>query len=104
MAELQQRTRAFDLAIENIYTDFRRRAARLVGADNYTTPHTNLARLIAERARLNATETENLLFKCEEIIRGEPTSKREVLDLTGRVREVEEKLGLKRAGRKTFGK
>ncbi|MDQ3180706.1 MAG: hypothetical protein M3Q33_09320, partial [Acidobacteriota bacterium] len=28
MAELQQRTRAFDLAIENIYTDFRRRTAR----------------------------------------------------------------------------
>lgn len=104
MAELQQRTRAYDLAIENIYTDFRRRAARLVGADNYTTSHSDLAQLIAERARLNYAETENLLFKCEEIIRGEPTGKREVLDLTGRLRQVEEKLGLKRVGRKTFEK
>lgn len=103
MAELQQRTRAFDLAIENIYTDFRRRAARLIGADNFTTSHKDLARLIAERARLNFTETENLLFKCEEIIRGAPTGKREVLDLTGRLREVEEKLGLKRS-KKTAGK
>jgi hypothetical protein len=96
MAELQQRTRAYDLAIENIYTDFRRRAARLVGADNYTTSHKDLARLIAERAQLNQAEIENIMFKCEEIIRGEPTNKREVLDLTSRLREVEEKLGLKR--------
>jgi hypothetical protein len=104
MAELQQRTRAFDLAIENIYTDFRRRAARLVGADNHTTSHTDLARLIVERAQLNVAETENLLFKCEEIIRGEPTNKREVLDLTSRLREVEEKMGLKRSRREAFRK
>jgi len=42
------------------------------------------------------------MFKCEEIVRGEPTNKREVLYLTSRLREVEEKLGLKRrkAGRR----
>ena len=33
MAELQQRTRAFDLAVENIYTDFRRRTSRLLGVE-----------------------------------------------------------------------
>ena len=33
MAELQQRTKGYDLAIENIYTDFRRRVSRLVGVD-----------------------------------------------------------------------
>ena len=103
MAELQQRTKAYDLAIENIYTDFRRRASRLVGADNFTVSRQDLARLIAERARLNAAEIENLLFKCEDIIHGEPTGKREVVELTGRLREVEEKLGLRRA-KKTFGK
>ncbi|MGI8788091.1 MAG: DUF4350 domain-containing protein [Pyrinomonadaceae bacterium] len=96
MAELQQRTRAFDLAIENIYAEFRRRAARRVGADAFTTSLKNLAQLIAERAKLNPDELENLMFKCEEIIRGEPTNKREVLDLIKRLREVEEKLGLKR--------
>ena len=96
MAELQQRTRAYDLAIENIYTDFRRRVARLVGADNFTASHKDLARLVAERSKLNANEIENLMFKCEDIIRGEPTNKREVLGLTSRLREVEVILGLKR--------
>lgn len=96
MAELQQRTRAYDLAIENIYTEFRRRVARLVGADNSTASHKDLARLIAERARLDAGAVENLLFKCEDIVRGEPTNKREVTDLISRLRDLEEKLGLKR--------
>ena len=96
MAELQQRTKAFDLAIENIYTDFRRRTARLVGVDNFTTSRQNLAILIAERANLKADEVDKLMFNCEEIIRGEPTNKKEVLQLTSRLREIEEKLGLRR--------
>jgi hypothetical protein len=96
MAELQQRTRAYDLALENIYSEFRRTMARFVGADNFQTPRHNLARLIAEKANLDAGELENLMFKCEEIIHGEPTNKKEVLNLTSRLREIEEKLGLKR--------
>lgn len=96
MAELQQRTKAYDLAIENIYTDFRRRAARLVGADNFTVSRQGLARLIAERGRFNADAIENLMFKCEDIIHGEPTNKREVVNLINQLRETEEKLGLKR--------
>ncbi len=100
MAELQQRTKAFDLAIENIYTDFRRRAARLVGVDNFTTSRQDLAKLIAERTKLNYDDIENLMFKCEDIIRGEPTNKREIVQLTGRLRELEEKLGLQRRKRK----
>ena len=43
MAELQQRTKAFDLAIENIYTDFRRRVSRSFGVDNFTTKRDDLA-------------------------------------------------------------
>lgn len=99
MAELQQRTRAFDLALENIYTDFRRRAARLVGADNLTASYKELARLIAERGEFNSNEIENLMFKCEDIIRGEPTNKREIVNLTVRLREIEEKLGMQRRKR-----
>ncbi len=100
MAELQQRTRAFDLAIENIYTDFRRRTARLVGVDNFTTSHQDLAKLIAERAKLKADNVEKLMFTCEEIIRGEPTNKKEVLQITSRLREIEKILGLQRGKRK----
>ncbi|HLM60087.1 MAG TPA: hypothetical protein VK308_04735, partial [Pyrinomonadaceae bacterium] len=104
MAELQRRTRAYDLAIENVYTDFRRRVSRLVGADNFTVSRRDLAQLAAQRARLNAAEIENLMFKCEDIIHGEPTNKREVTELTGHLREIEEKLGLRRTRRQTFVK
>jgi len=96
MAELQQRTSAFDLAIENIYSDFRRRATRLLGADNYTVRYDELAGLIAERSGANAASVADTLHKCEEIIRGEPTNKREVLELAGKLRVLEEKLGLTR--------
>jgi hypothetical protein len=96
MAELQQRTRAYDLALENIYSEFRRTMARFVGVDNFQTSRKDLARLIAEKAKLDAVELENLMFKCEDIIHGEPTGKKEVLHLTSRLREIEEKLGLKR--------
>ena len=99
MAELQARTRAFDLAIENIYTDFRRRAARLLGVDNYTTTRKEMARLIAERAKLDPNDVEDVMFQCEDIMHGEPTDKKEILTLTGRLRAIEEKLGMKRAGK-----
>ncbi len=104
MAELQRRTKAYDLAIENIYTEFRRRISRLVGVDNLRTSYQDLARIIAERAKLDRAEVENLMFKCEDIIRGEPTNKREVLQIISRLREVEETLGLKRARKQVFGK
>jgi hypothetical protein len=104
MAELQQRTRAYDLAIENIYTEFRRRAARVFGVDNFVVSHAELAQLIAERTKLNADEIENLLRKCEAIVQGEPTNKREVLEITARLREIEEKLGMKRMRKQAFRK
>ncbi len=104
MAELQRRAKAFDLAVENIYTEFRRQTSRLVVVDNFTASYKDLARLIAERAKLNRTEVENLMFKCEDIIRGEPTNKKEVLQITSHLREIEEKLGLKRAKKQVFRK
>jgi Domain of unknown function (DUF4350) len=97
MAELQQRTKAFDLAIENIYTDFRRRVARSFGVDNFTTSRSDLARMIAERLPSeDAGEIDELLGKCEDVAYGAPTNKKEVLQLAGRLRELEEKLGLQR--------
>ncbi len=100
MAELQQRTKGYDLAIENIYTDFRRRVARLVGIDNRTTPRHNLALLIAERIDdENAVELEALMKRCEDVMHGDRTGKQEVLRLTTRLREIEEKLGLLRRKR-----
>jgi hypothetical protein len=104
MAELQQRSRAYDLAIENIYTDFRRRAARLLGADNFLTKYEELARMIAERTGLDARSVADTLFKCEDIIRGEPTNKREVVELIAALRALEQKLGLTRAAKQKAGR
>ena len=100
MAELQGRSKAFDLAIENIYNDFRRRAARYFGLDNFTAKSSEIAILIAERSGFDRGNIEDTLYKCEEIIRGEPTDKREVVQLTDILRILEQKLGLTRAGRK----
>lgn len=99
MAELQQRTKAFDLALENIYNDFRRRVSRSFGVDNFTVTRKELANLIAERTKLNRNEVEDVMFKCEDIIHGERTNKKEVTELASRLREFEEKLGLQRQKR-----
>lgn len=101
MAELQQRIKGYDLAIENIYNDFRRRVARLVGIDNFYSQNSKLAQLIAERLPdENPTEIKEIMQKCEYISQGEPTSKKEILHLTKRLRELEEKLGLLRRKKK----
>ncbi|HQX54899.1 MAG TPA: DUF4350 domain-containing protein [Pyrinomonadaceae bacterium] len=96
MAELQRRTRALDLAIENIYSDFRRRSVRLLGMDLYSATHGDLAAAIAERSSIDRTEIEKLLFKCEEISAGKPTNNNEVLDCVRSIRKLEYKLGLRK--------
>lgn len=96
MAELQQRTNAYDLAMENIFTDFRRRAAKLLGVDQMTTPRSELALLIADRTGSDVRKIEELIERCENIIHGEPTGKREMLSLTTRLREIEGQLRLGR--------
>lgn len=97
MAELQQRTKGFDLAIENIYGEFRRRVSRLVGIDNTTARRRDLAVLITERLPdENADEIESVLNRCDDIMHGDRTGSREVLRLASRIRELEQRLGLQR--------
>jgi hypothetical protein len=100
MAELQQRTRAYDLAIENIYADFRRRVCSMVGLDNTIAGRMEIAERVAERTGDSAKEIESLMFKCEDVIRGGPVGKRETVGVIESIRRIEEKLGLKRSGRK----
>jgi hypothetical protein len=100
MAELQQRTQAYDLAIENIYSDFRRRVCSLVGLDNTTASRHEIAVRIAERINRKIADVEEVLFRCEDVIHGEPVGRNDTVSLIDKLRDVEEKLGLKRAGRK----
>jgi hypothetical protein len=104
MAELQQRTRAYDLAIENIYMDFRRRVTRALGVDNMTTSRAEIAEMIAERAGLDGADVEAMMVKCEDIIHGVPTGRAEVVGLTERLREIEAMLGLRRTPQDRAGR
>ena len=98
MAELQQRARAFDLAIENIYTRTRRVLARHAGVD-YNSSRTEIASRIAQRGTIDAHRLETLMRRCEDVINGQPCSWRESIDLVRRLREVERDLGLRMRAR-----
>ncbi|QQS40835.1 MAG: DUF4350 domain-containing protein [Acidobacteriota bacterium] len=96
MAQLQSRTKAFDLAIENIYTDFRRRVSRFFSVDNFTVSKESLAGMVAKRLGMQAEEVVDLMQRCEDIMHGEQTRRGTVLELVRRLREIEEALGLER--------
>jgi hypothetical protein len=100
MAQLQQRTRSFDLAIENLYRDFRRRAARLLGVDNNSIGRRQFAEKIAERSHIAADKVEQLMFYCDDVIYGEPTNKNRVLQAARELREIEFALGLRKRSNK----
>lgn len=98
MAELQQRARAYDLAIENIYTRTRRVLARHAGL-NSNSPRQEIAARVAARSKLNAAELEKLMRDCEDAMAGEPLGARRALNLVARLREVERGLGLRMRSR-----
>ena len=98
MAELQQRARAFDLAIENIYTRLRRVLARHAGVD-YNSSRTEISSRIAARGTIDAHRLETLMRQCEDVINGQPCSWRDSIDLVRRLREVERDLGLRMRAR-----
>ena len=98
MAELQERSRAFDLAIENIYTRTRRVLARYAGL-NYNSPRSEIAERVAARSSIDQHKLETLMRQCEEAINGEPINWRQSIELVRRLREVERDLGLRMRSR-----
>jgi hypothetical protein len=98
MAELQQRSRAFDLALENIYARTRRVLARYTGLDS-NAPRALIAERVAARSSVNAQELEALMRECEDAMAGEPLSARRALNLVSRLREIERSLGLRMRSR-----
>jgi Domain of unknown function (DUF4350) len=93
MSELQERSRAFDLAIENIYSRTRRVLARHAGV-NYNSPRSLIANRVAERSSLDAQKLEKIMRQCEEVINGAPIHWRQAIDLVRELRGVERTLGL----------
>jgi hypothetical protein len=98
MAELQQRARAYDLAIENIYARTRRVLARYAGVES-TAPSSEIATRVAARSKTDREALEKLLRECEDAIAGEPINARQSLELVARLREVERSLGLRMRSR-----
>lgn len=98
MAELQQRSRAYDLAIENIYTRTRRVLARYAGVDNMTS-RAEIAARIGSRSSLDRQALEKLMQDCEDAINGAPLNARQALALVAGLREVERTLGLRMRSR-----
>jgi hypothetical protein len=98
MAELQQRARAYDLAIENIYSRTRRVLARYAGVD-YNSSRRAIAERIAGRSTIKAHELETLMRQSEEAINGGGISERQSIQLVKRLREVEMILGLRMRSR-----
>jgi hypothetical protein len=93
MAELQERSKAYDLALENIYMRTRRALARYAAVD-YNSPRSMIASRVASRSSLDAHRVEVLMRQCEEVINGLSISWRQCLDLVRRLRELERSLGL----------
>jgi hypothetical protein len=98
MAELQQRARAYDLAIENIYARTRRVLARYAGVD-YNSPRKVIADRIAGRSSVTAHQVETLMRQSEDAINGGGISERQSIHLVKRLREIESTLGLRMRSR-----
>jgi hypothetical protein len=98
MAELQQRARAYDLAIENVYSRTRRVLARYAGVD-YNSSRREIAERIAGRSIIKAHELETLMRQSEEAINGGAISERQSIQLVKRLRELENVLGLRMRSR-----
>jgi hypothetical protein len=98
MAELQQRARAYDLAIENVYTRLRRVLARYAGVDHQS-GRAAIAAGVASRSSLDRQRLETLMRDCEDAINGEPINARRSLELVAHLREVESTLGLRMRAR-----
>ncbi len=98
MAELQHRARAFDLAIENVYSRTRRVLARYAGME-YNSPRAEIAARVAARSSLESRSLEVLMRQCEEAINGAPVTERQSIQLVKRLRDMERALGLRMRAR-----
>jgi hypothetical protein len=99
MAELQQRARAYDLAIENIYTRLRRVLVRYAGVSHNSSRSEIAARVASRSGKLKAARLETLMRECEEAINGDSVDERKALELVRQLRMVERMLGLRTRSR-----
>jgi hypothetical protein len=93
MANITRLAQATDLAMENIYGEFRTRLCRFSGVP-VKSENEKLAAAAARRTSVDERELATLLSRCNAVARGEQTSEAELLRLVVRIREIESQLGL----------
>ncbi|HJQ27642.1 MAG TPA: DUF4350 domain-containing protein [Blastocatellia bacterium] len=93
MATITRMARATDLAMQNVYWDFRKRLCRYSGLPS-NADSAKLAASAARRAHLDEAELARLLTVCDQVSRGRPVSDAELLRLVTRIRDIESQLGI----------
>jgi len=91
MANITRLARATDLAMRNVYMEFRKRLCRYCGLPS-NAPTTKLASAAGRRAGIDPAELGRLLDRCEQVTGGAEVSDSELLSLTTRIREIESAL------------
>jgi hypothetical protein len=93
LANVTRLARASDLAMQNIYAEFRKRLARVAGLPpGVATPR--LAAAAARRANIPERDMRTLMARCEAVADGKPIGEAELLKLVVRIREIEADLGI----------
>jgi hypothetical protein len=93
MATITRMARATDLAMQNVYWDFRKRLCRYSGLPS-NVDSARLGAVAARRAGLNGQELARLLADCDAVAHGQRTSDAELLRLVTRIREIESRIGI----------
>jgi hypothetical protein len=93
MANVTRLARASDLAMKNIYSEFRKRLCRYAGLSP-TASAERLAAMTARRSHIREDELRGLLSRCEHVASGGKVSDAELLNLVRRIRDIEAELKL----------
>jgi hypothetical protein len=93
MANITRLARATDLAMQNIFYEFRKRLCRYEGLPAAVRAEV-LVSAVASRAKLDSRELGRLLERCAAIAQGHMASDAELLRLVSRIREIESELKL----------
>ncbi|PYP85118.1 MAG: hypothetical protein DMF61_17640 [Blastocatellia bacterium AA13] len=93
MAVITRLARATDIAMQSIYTEFRRRLCQYAGLPPKSSSAA-LAEAASRRAKKNPARLKALMTRCEEVASGAPASDSEMLKLVAGVRELESSLKL----------
>ncbi|MFY9611517.1 MAG: DUF4350 domain-containing protein [Blastocatellia bacterium] len=93
MANITRLAQASDLAMQNIYSEFRKQLCRFSGLP-VKVDTARLADVAGSRAGIDSRSLGALLARCEEVAGGEKVNDSELLKLVSRIRELETELGL----------